>query len=554
MNQNDNCRPHDEQEASAVADHFDAAYYLATNPDVQTSGLDPIRHFFKSGWREGRNPSADFDVGYYLRTYPDVVATGVNPLLHYVWAGKSEGRLPKRPMDSLRSNIEQARHPREKAGEWARVTDHGPCLERQLLTRRLAGVLSTKAVVVSISHDDYHRNLGGVQNVIRQERAAVERMGCAYLHVAPVAPLPLLAETATAQKLHVLLRLGSDHLGAATMEDLVACLETLSVAGARLFVVVHHLLGHSPEALATLAAIAAHGTIVWIHDYFTLCANYNLLRNDVRFCGAPQPTSGACGICAYGADRAEHMSRIRRFFDATRPLVLAPSETALEIWRTRGALPHRDVGVQPPARLVLARDPLPSVEPDRQLRVAHLGMPLHHKGWPVFATLARRFVKDPAYGFYRLGAPSDAQVSEGIHVINVQVNHDRPNAMIEAISEHRIDVVVNWSPWPETFCYTVHEALAGGAFVVANAGAGHVSAALRMIAPEQGCVLESEAELSYLFEERRLGPLVRDARRRRGVLIPESGSTPWIARVLDGDEFASSAPSVGSAAVMSLQD
>lgn len=262
MSQPDNSRPQDEQEISAVADHFDAAYYLAANPDIRASGADPLVHFLKAGWREGRNPSADFDVSYYLRTYPNVVATGVNPLLHYVWAGKSEGRSPRRPMDELRSNIERARHPRERAGEWARVTDHGHYLDRQPLARRLAGLVSAKAVVLSVSHDDYHRNLGGVQNLVRQERRALERIGCAYLHVAPVAPLPLLAETAAAQKSQVLLRLGSDHLGVATLEDLIACLEALSVAGARLFVVVHHFLGHSPEALATLAAIAAHGAIV----------------------------------------------------------------------------------------------------------------------------------------------------------------------------------------------------------------------------------------------------------------------------------------------------
>jgi len=548
-----NPQPYEEQEAAAVAGYFDAAHYLAANPEVRESGLDPLQHFLRQGWREGRNPSADFDVAYYLRAYPDVVATGVNPLLHYVWAGKAEGRLPRRPMDEFRSNIERARHPREKAAEWGRLTDHGPYLERQSLTRRLAEVISMRALVVSVSHDDYHRNLGGVQNLIRQERAALERAGCAYLHIAPLAPLPLLAETATAQSLHVLLRLGADHLGVATMEDLAACLEALSIAGARLFVVVHHLLGHSPEALAALTAIAAHGTIAWIHDYFTLCANYTLLRNDVRFCGAPPPNSGACGVCAYGADRAEHMARVRRFFDAARPLVLAPSETALEIWRSHGDLPHRDAGVQPPARLVLADDPLPAVEPDRELRVAHLGMPSHHKGWPTFAALARRCAKDPAYGFYRFGAPSEVRLAGGIRNIDVRVSHDRPNAMIEAISEHRIDVVVNWSPWPETFCYTVHEALAGGAFVLASAGAGHVSAALRAIAPEQGCVLESEAELFRLFEERRLARLVRDARRRRGVLIPEAGSAPWIARVLDSAEFALSAPLKASAAAMRLQ-
>lgn len=554
MNAKRDSSPRDEQEKSAVAEYFDAAHYLAANPDVRDSGADPLDHFFRSGWREGRNPSADFDVGYYLRTYPDVVATGVNPLLHYVWAGKAEGRLPRRPMDELRAKIERARHPRDRAGEWARVADHGPSLELAMLVRRLAqSASSTRALIVSVSHDDYHRSLGGVQNVIRQEKLALEQMGCAYLHISPVAPLPLLAETATAQRIHVLLRLGSEPVGAATMQDLIAGLETLSVGGVRLFLVVHHFLGHSPEALTTLAAIAAHGAIVWIHDFFTLCANYALLRNDVRFCGAPPPLSGSCAICSYGLDRAEHMGRIRRFFEAARPLVLAPSNTALDFWRARGALSHRKADVQPPARLVLANDSPPLSQGDGQIRVAHLGMPSHQKGWSTFAALARRFARDARYAFFRLGSPLGTIRSDGIANVDVVVNQDQPDAMIEAIAARRIDVVVNWSQCFETFSYTVHEALAAGAFVLANAGAGHVATALRTIAPEQGRVLESEAELIRLFEEGQLSPLVRNAVRRRGVLIPESGAAPFIERVLDSAHFAS-APSRSRADAVSLQD
>jgi len=71
---------------------FDPAYYLASNPDVRAAGIDPLAHFLTFGWREGRNPSADFRVGDYLRLNPDVAAAGLNPMLHYLEDGQRERR------------------------------------------------------------------------------------------------------------------------------------------------------------------------------------------------------------------------------------------------------------------------------------------------------------------------------------------------------------------------------------------------------------------------------------------------------------------------------
>jgi len=73
---------------------FDAAYYLANNPDVAAAGVDPLQHYLNSGWREGRNPSAYFNTGWYLNQNPDVRAAGMNPLQHYEDVGWKQGRDP----------------------------------------------------------------------------------------------------------------------------------------------------------------------------------------------------------------------------------------------------------------------------------------------------------------------------------------------------------------------------------------------------------------------------------------------------------------------------
>ena len=74
---------------------FDADWYRVQYPDVAAAGLDPIRHFFDNGAREGRNPNAYFETNWYVSTNADVAASMMNPFLHYLLYGAREGRKGK---------------------------------------------------------------------------------------------------------------------------------------------------------------------------------------------------------------------------------------------------------------------------------------------------------------------------------------------------------------------------------------------------------------------------------------------------------------------------
>ena len=75
---------------------FDTDWYRSTYPDVAAAGLDPIRHFFDNGAREGRNPNAHFETSWYVSANADVAASMMNPFLHYLLYGAREGRKSKR--------------------------------------------------------------------------------------------------------------------------------------------------------------------------------------------------------------------------------------------------------------------------------------------------------------------------------------------------------------------------------------------------------------------------------------------------------------------------
>lgn len=69
---------------------FDEEWYLRSYPDVDVSGIDPVKHYITYGWREGRDPSPDFRTEAYLTRHPDLVDMGVCPLVHSILHGKRE--------------------------------------------------------------------------------------------------------------------------------------------------------------------------------------------------------------------------------------------------------------------------------------------------------------------------------------------------------------------------------------------------------------------------------------------------------------------------------
>jgi hypothetical protein len=71
---------------------FDEEWYLRTYPDVEREGMDPVEHYVRHGFQEGRDPSPHFQTAWYLYHYPDVRREKVNPLIHYIHDGKREGR------------------------------------------------------------------------------------------------------------------------------------------------------------------------------------------------------------------------------------------------------------------------------------------------------------------------------------------------------------------------------------------------------------------------------------------------------------------------------
>ena len=81
---------------------FDEDIYLALNPDVAASGIDPKQHYLNFGIYEERayqypdsSLPLDFDEDIYCQLHPDVVASGISAKKHFLEFGIKEGRQYK---------------------------------------------------------------------------------------------------------------------------------------------------------------------------------------------------------------------------------------------------------------------------------------------------------------------------------------------------------------------------------------------------------------------------------------------------------------------------
>ncbi len=512
------------EQEDALRPHFDAIFYMAQNPDLRRNGATPLRHFLTDGWRERRNPTRWFDVDFYLRMNLDVAEAGMNPFLHYVLAGRREGRQASRLLDAEQRQMRSARAPSARAGEWAAVADMSAAQDVDFLASRL-GDGDSAGILLAFSHDDYFGNYGGVQKQIGVEQTRFTQAGWRFLHVSPAAPLPVLAGPAR-EGFRVAVRLDGARLGVFLAGQVAALLGALRRAGRRVEAVIHHVMGWSPEAVAMMVDAAGTRPIFWAHDFFTLCPSYALMRNDVAFCGAPRLGANACGICVYGGDRLAQAERTDAFFRRMRPFVLAPSASAYAMWR-RGGLEHAGHAVLPLGRLVFdaGAGPRPATE---RVRVAHLGARVLFKGWSVYEPLAQAFAADPRYAFYQLGVDGHTPRIGAIRHIPVQVDTTTPDAMIDAVARHRIDIVVSWSLWPETFCFAAHEALAGGAGLITHGEAGNVPALAGLAGEGRALVLSDVADLHAAFAEGRVVALANSVERAYGAVITAVGSADWL--------------------------
>lgn len=271
-------------------------------------------------------------------------------------------------------------------------------------------------------------------------------------------------------------------------------------------ILIHHLMNFELDSLKQVVSVVnADNVKLYVHDYYTACIQYNLLKNDEAYCGNAQLDEKKCEGCRYYQEAAAAKKRVVDLLQEMKEKleVIVPSEITRQLWC--GAFPEFEGQISIVPHLLMEGKYEGNKEPVsiESVKIGFVGEQSHKKGWDKWKTATDNLWKqDKKRIFYYIGAKTDDRPF--IKNINASIETGGNHAMVNALREHSVDCVVLFSGCPETYSYVFFEALAANAYVITCKDSGNIASAAAQF--QNGIVLENTAGAltDYLADTKRL--------------------------------------------------
>lgn len=369
--------------------------------------------------------------------------------------------------------------------------------------------LGNKQYVFSLSFANYHKEKNGVPKAILAHKQIYLNQGISYVHVF------LIKKTFLKDQFEPVcfygLTIDDQYQGIISIQMLMKLFQQWQVKEHQMIDIhIHHLmytkLGHIKKLLdgCQVAPIK-----LYLHDYYLVCSNYNLMKNNMQYCGPEGMFEEKCKDCSSYIVSKKRVNALKKLIDSYHKRVqfIAPSNIAKNIFLNSWREYVHQVHVIPHQVLVGEyKENNEMIASDERIRVAFLGMPMKHKGWEMWQQLVKEHVLSVGqdqislanrkeYDFFVFNSSKEEYL--GMTKVKVEFTNDQMNAMVSALRDYKIHIVVLWALWPETYSYTCFESFAANTYIITNRSSGNIGDVVerRLI----GTVLESEQELYGLF-------------------------------------------------------
>lgn len=241
-----------------------------------------------------------------------------------------------------------------------------------------------------------------------------------------------------------------------------------------------HLIGH-PLSLPLLTRPLGIRSLLSLHDYYGICARFNLVDYRGVYCGIDKLPKETCDVCLNAADGAGAGSQARRrafmgrvlseidVLHANTPGVAAMFTSLYPQLSAAGKIEVN--GVPMPRADVLAAERR-EASVDSPLRIAVPGNFTRNKGGNELVHAFNQ-LRDDDVQIDILG-PVAAEYEPILDVLKIPNLHVHgpyaPGSLPRLLRDH--DVSIHFSIWPETYCISLSEAWAAGLVpIVADIGA-----------------------------------------------------------------------------------
>ena len=403
--------------------YFDAVWYLRKNPDVAKSHVDPVLHYFATGWREGRDPGPIFSTGGYLARNPDIAAAGMNPLAHFLLCGLLEGRAGGVLMPNVKNRS----------------------IDQRFIASAGRYRADSRPVILMLLHQE---GGGTEQHALKLAAKLASRARILMLKVGP--NFRFILSTLDFEKpeefpLH-------DY-------DVTALSEVLKFFNVQR-VHVHHVYGFHDEALVLLSRLGLPYDLT-VHDYMLLCPRIFMYRTQTRgYCG--EPDEFGCTRCllqdssALSIDIVAWRWRGRTLIEGAERVICPTRDCATRILRYAPCANVRVTPHEDPLKFEHRNVRVPALTQDEPMRIVVLGVVAGHKGI--------EFLLDCVSNWKRIGLLVTVTVigesllpdtSEYMQVTGPYEKADLPRLIADA-DPH---LILYPQKCPETYSYTLSEGL-----------------------------------------------------------------------------------------------
>lgn len=227
-----------------------------------------------------------------------------------------------------------------------------------------------------------------------------------------------------------------------------------------------------------------------VHDYALFCPRVHPVEVPAgRFCGLPRDPE-RCARCL-ASERAVSAAGVEAQRERAARLLAAVERVEFPSEETRrdhlALFPGLDAGrteVRPPERFASAAAPPRRAPASPLRRIALVGAAHRHKGAALFAEVVEqvRARRSDWPGSWHVLGGGDPELLAALRALRgVRVHgYYRAGSLPARLREHRIDLALLLSPWPETYCLAVDECAEAGVPMLAfdlGAGAARIARA-----------------------------------------------------------------------------
>lgn len=357
-------------------------------------------------------------------------------------------------------------------------------------------------LVLVISHSNYLHGLAGTEKCILEQLQTLHRRGIGSVHLFPSECYSFLGQQPGMYGIN----LNDRFLGFFSPADVVRQLQPYISRFVTVY--VHHLMSWQNQDFCLIAGQTIPPTVprvFFAHDFYSSCPGAFLPCHDAETGSFCDTHDNPCSLIATCADKL-YRERLRDWRGRFREVLAWTDEIVVPsqfVKQTMGAVyPHFEHKIRVWGHLRLVFQGLPARPTPRPAaefhqpekpRLAFLGYKAEHKGWRTWMTLFNDPQLLQRYKFFHVG--SRERYSRYVTSIAYSYHDGGAMAAVRQLERNQIDFVLLWSQVPESYSYTLYEALAAGVPVLTSRRSGNIASTIDGLPTSAGLVFDSSDEL-----------------------------------------------------------